>query len=156
MRELVVQENADEHREAEIMTVQECPEAPLAVAISDHPEMAHEEQRAGDQTRVIPASHVQLAAGEVERQYRERLQYCDDVPVRVAEQNGRRAHADPHVVVAIHHGVYGVVDGDPDHVGEDEEPGHRRHVVELGREGHGDAPAERDAEVHLRHREESA
>ena len=62
---------------------------------------------------------------------------------------------DPHVVVAIHHGVYGVVDGDPDHVGDDEEPGHRRHMVELGREGHGDAPAERDAEVHLRHREKA-
>ncbi len=48
-----------------------------------------------------------------------------------------------------------VVDGDPQHVGQQQEPRDSRHVLELRVERHGYSPAESHAQIHLRHRQES-
>ena len=54
------------------------------------------------------------------------------------------------VLVAVHHGVLGVVHHRPDDVGNEEQPAHRGHCVHHRGERHRDRPAERRAEHHLR------
>ena len=75
--------------------------------------------------------------------------------VEAAEGDGGGLDADLQVVVAVDHGVFGVVGHRPEHVGEQQPPGFGRHAVEMGGIGHRDAEAEGDAQIGLRNGEEA-
>ena len=70
--------------------------------------------------------------------------------VVLPEGDGGSLDADLEVVLAVHHGVFGVVGYGPENVGQQHEPRDQRHFPGLCREAHGDAEAESDAEISLR------
>ena len=113
------------------------------------------EQRRRRQAAVIPDSEVGTAADEHEARQQQYLQACDERSIELAEQNRRRAHADLHVVGTIRHRVLRVIDDDPDHGRQEQQPADARHVVDRRRERHRHAPRERDAEHELRRRQEA-
>ncbi|KAG0747225.1 hypothetical protein G6F24_015583 [Rhizopus arrhizus] len=64
------------------------------------------------------------------------------------DRGGVRAHLQ--VILAVDHGVPGVVGGGPQDVAGVQQPAQHRHLALYGGECHRDAPAERHAQVDLR------
>ncbi len=73
------------------------------------------------------------------------------MPIGIGEQDGRGLDADFDVVLAVDHGVDGVEDHDPEHIGDEQQPGQAGQLTALRGEGHGNTPAEGQAQEKLRH-----
>ena len=74
--------------------------------------------------------------------------------VPAAKSDGRSADADFQIVVAIDHGIFRIVGQDPEQIAQHQPQGLLRNVALRGGKGHGNAPAEGDAQYGLRHRHE--
>jgi hypothetical protein len=75
--------------------------------------------------------------------------------VPAPEKDGRRANAELQVVVAVDHGVLGVVGHDPEHVGNEQNPAEPWHLAQHRRKRHRDAERERDPQIELGYRKEA-
>ena len=82
-----------------------------------------------------------------------RIKTHDRRHVEAAERDGRGLHADAQVVVAVDHGVFGVVGQHPEQVAEHQPPRLQRHAALHRRVGHRNAEAEGHAQHRLRHRD---
>src|SRR5882757_589465 len=153
--ELVIERDPEKNRHAEVIVVEEGLKTGLAVARANQPQLIHEKYSPSDQASVVPRTHAQSAAYVVQGQQRHRLQRPDYVAIGIAEQNGRGTHANLDVVIAVHHGIDGVVNGDPEHIGDQQQPGHARYPLELRGERHRNSPPEGDPEIHLRYRQKT-
>ena len=98
---------------------------------------------AGQLTRLPPAGNA------------DRVQAHHPGHIEAPQRDGRGADADLEVVVAVDHGVFGVVGNDPGELAGQQPPHHRRDLVEDGRESHRDAEGIGHAQHGLRHREEA-
>src|ERR1700676_1859914 len=84
---LIFQGHADEYGHAEIVVVEKGAKAAFAIPRPDQPQLIGEESRPPPQTAVVPRTHVNLAADEVQAQQGHELQHRDDVAIRIAEHD---------------------------------------------------------------------
>ena len=92
---------------------------------------------------VLPAEQNQ--AGQEAR-----LHQADGEQIHVAEENRQGFGAGLDVVLAVDHGVPGVVGGGPQEIGQKQQPRALRNAALYRCERHRNAPAEGDAEIDLR------
>ena len=84
-----------------------------------------------------------------------RIKRHDRRHVPEPQGNGRGADAYVQVIVAVHHGVFGVVGQDPKQIAGQQQPGHRWHPALHRAKGHRNAKAKSDAQHRLRHRHDT-
>src|SRR5277367_5888637 len=81
VRKLIFQGHADEYGHAEVVVVEEGAKARLPIACAYQPELVNEERRARAQSGVVPITHVDHAADQVQGEQGHELQRGDDVAI---------------------------------------------------------------------------
>ena len=104
----------------------------------------------GDGQRAVerPAQRVGAADPGNQRQRRGVAEH-DGGDVKTTEGDRRGLDADLEVVVAVDHGVFGIVGHRPEDVGQQQPPGLRRHLAELRGVGHGNTETEGHPQIGL-------
>ena len=146
----VAQGDTDEERGTENVIVQEGAKALLRLAQVDQRLVVDGDTGDNRQTTIVGPGKAKGIAGGKHQSDKEKLEQADDMPIPLPEEDGRRFDADLQVVLPIDHGVHGVVGHHPADVGGKDQPGRRRYLARLRREGHRHGPAESGAEKHLR------
>ena len=138
-------------------------EAAVAAAVADQPVVPQRLARRGQDTQPEPPAQAQVESdgrpgyevGGVKRHHPRHIP--------PAQRDGRGLDADLEVIVAVDHGVLGIVGQHPAQVAQQQRPGLRRHrggqtgqrripPTQHGRKRHRDTKAERHAQHRLRHR----
>ncbi|ATB56976.1 putative 4-hydroxybenzoate octaprenyltransferase protein [Xanthomonas citri pv. fuscans] len=142
--------DADEDRQANPVVVQEGAEAGAALAVAGDAEFVGDQQRCNAQAGPVRSAEISAQADQYQRRDHQRIQeaLCDQIEPAEQDGGGLAAHAE--IVVAVDHGVPGVVGSGPQDVGGIQQPAQQRHAALHGGEGHRDAPAERHAQIDLR------
>ena len=95
-------------------------------------------------------TQFETRTGQQQAEQRQPLQAGDDQTVGIAEQDGGGFHPDLQIVLAVGHGVVGIVGHRPQQIGDVQQPGFRRQAAGFGGEGHRHAPGKSRTEHHLR------
>ncbi|MNF74782.1 hypothetical protein D3C84_568230 [compost metagenome] len=130
--------------------MQEGLETRFAVQLAGRPEFPDEARQGGHQPKVEPASQFKAVTGHQQAAQRQHLQGQDNHPVGFTEQDRGRFDSDLQIIVAIDHGVVGVIAHRPQQVGDVQQPGDGRQLAAGCGEGHGNAPGVSRPEHHLR------
>ncbi len=103
----------------------------------------------------VPSAASRTVPDEIQTEQQHELQSADERTVEITEENRRGLHAKLQIVGSIRHCVLGVVDHDPDHRDNEQQPTEAGNLAEVSRKCHRHAPGECDTEHELRRRYES-
>ena len=92
---------------------------------------------------------AELQADDDQQREEQHLKAADDAPVVATPEDRGGLHADLQIVVAVDHGIEGVVDQRPHQRGREQQPGAAGHRCRLRSECHGHGPAKSGPEKHL-------
>src|SRR5262252_7790002 len=109
----VLEEYADEHREAHVLVIEEGAQAAGGLALADQPLLPGKQQRRAEHSSLVPTAEVHAATGEDERAQHDQLHHADEEAIHVREQDGARFHPELQIVLSIDHGIDRVVDRRP-------------------------------------------
>ena len=111
----------------------------------------------GRQHDADPVGGMELLAGKNPGQQRQRCAVAAHHRQHIvaAKGDGRGADADLEVVIAVDHGVFGVVGDGPEDVGHQHDPGRQRHGTGERGIAHRDAKAKGNAQIRLRNGKEA-
>ncbi|MBX3683987.1 MAG: hypothetical protein KF731_15295, partial [Thauera sp.] len=118
----VIEQDADEDRQADIVVVEERTKAGGRFALADDPLLPQEEHRRRREPGPIPRAELHAAPREVQREQHHRLHRPDDQPVHVGKEQRARFHAELQVILAVDHRVERVEHHRPQHRGEEQHP----------------------------------
>ena len=143
-------DDAGKQHRADPVVVQEGLEAGLTFSVAAQPEFVHHQRHCHADAGPVRPAQTRALSDQRHRSEEQRVQDALDDQVQIAEQDGGGMRTDLQVIVAVDHGVPGVIGGGPEDVGGIQHPAQWRYLALDGGEGHRDAPAKGHAQVHLR------
>ncbi len=147
----VVPEQAGKHQQSDVVIVQKRPKTGLPLAPANQPLLIDEQQRSsGKGDRIDQATPGHLP-GLPQQQQHGQLQQPDHNAIPATEQDRGRFDPDLQVILAVDHGVHGVVDQRPDDGRRKQHPGDTRDLILHRGKRHRHRPAKRHTQYQLRH-----
>src|SRR5882672_5008331 len=150
-----VGENSGKNDGTDPVVVIEGLEAGFPVAAADEAIVIRHECGRSGETQIVDQTQATVQADACKQREHHAVASDDRGHIVSAEGDRGRLDADAHIVVAIHHRVFGIVGDRPEDVGKEQPPALGRDGFEYCRVPHRDAEAERDSEIGLRNRKKS-
>src|SRR5581483_12343165 len=155
LRQFKGDRDAGEHRGADPVVVEEGTETVRRSTMPDEPQLIEDHANSRGKSDVVRPGEPQVKANSYHHRDEGPMKQRGRRDIVTAEQDRRGTYTDLAIILAIDHRILGVVGNRPRDLGRQQDPGNAGYLTNNGCIAHGNAEAEGNTEIGLRHEEEA-